>query len=266
MPRPAASLAALLAAATLLPLAAPAQQPAPAAQPTLNEVLDRLSQDSAAYQAFVPNFFCDQHVVSQQLKSGIVSKQATLDSNFRVVRNKTGANHGQLVETAEPKLLNGKPTTKEHINLPIVFNDAFTSAVETFFSDSSRGCYTYKLVTPPTGPIEVDFTVRDEYIPMVAQCGGIAPGTTGKALVDRTTLHAIHVDRAHPDMPSGKGANSASVDFATVLIGADTFYLPSTVEARAGTPAHGYLYRATYSNCHKLTVTTTISVVPDPGK
>ena len=253
MPRPAL----LLLLALALPAAA---QSKPNDPPTLNQILDRLSRDADEYAAFVPNFFCDEHVLSQELKSGKVKKEATLDSNFRVVRAKTGPTFGQLVETKEPRLLNGRPTTKAHVNLPIVIADAFTSAVKTFFSADARSCYTYKLLDNGTGPIEVDFTIRDVLIPMVAQCGAFAPGTTGKALVDRTTLHAIHVDRAHPDAP-GKITNSASVDFTKIDFGSGSFYLPTTVDALVGTQ---YRYRATYSNCHKLAVTTTITPVPEP--
>ena len=256
MPRPALLL--------LLALALPAgAQSTPKDAPTLNQILDRLSRDADEYSAFVPNFFCEEHVVSQELKSGKVRKEATLDSNFRVIRAKTGPTFGQLTETKEPRLLNGKPTSKAHVNLPIVINDAFTSAVKTFFSADARSCYTYKLVDTGSGPIEVDFTIRDVLIPMVAQCGAFAPGTTGKALVDRATLHAIHVDRSHPTAPPNRITNSASVDFAKIDFGSDSFYLPTTVDALSGTAQSGFRYLATYSNCHKLAVTTTITPVPD---
>jgi hypothetical protein len=77
--------------------------------PSLDEILLQLEGNLNHYDKEVPNFFCNEHVVSSL--SYAKKHQSTItDSVFRVVRTSSGT----LTESHEIQAVNGTPAKGEH--------------------------------------------------------------------------------------------------------------------------------------------------------
>jgi|GEM_PF-3960388 len=108
-----------------------AQQPPP---PTLDAILLRLESNLNYYDKQVPDFFCGEHVVSL-LSYGPKHQSTVTDSLFRVVRTASGA----LAESHEIKMINGTPSSGEHIGGPAILGGVFKSGLDAV-SLSQKAC------------------------------------------------------------------------------------------------------------------------------
>jgi hypothetical protein len=115
---------------------APAQQAPP---PTLDEILLRLEGNLNHYDKQVPNFFCNEHVVSS-LSYGQKHQSTVTDSVFRVVR----ASSGVLTESREIKAVNGTPANGEHIGGPAILSGVFKGGLDAV-SLRQKACMSYTL-------------------------------------------------------------------------------------------------------------------------
>jgi hypothetical protein len=81
--------------------------------PSLDEILLRLEGNLNYYDKDVPNFFCNEHVVSS-LSYAEKQWSTVTDSGFRVVRTSSGT----LTESHEIQAANGTPAKGEHVSGP----------------------------------------------------------------------------------------------------------------------------------------------------
>ncbi|WP_433967375.1 hypothetical protein [Tunturiibacter gelidiferens] len=235
-----------------------AQQPAPA----LDRILTRVEANTEQYKAAVPSFLCDEHITSQEIRDGELKHETTVEALFRVTRSASPA--GALEESREIRSVNGKSSSSKKLDMPISFNGGFSAALAKFLSADRRECFDYQAdpASPaPPGTEAFTFTAREAAAKQPA-CVSIQPGTTGKFVIDASTMQVTHIERTVPN-PIGKEQavlGTASVDYAPVTLNGRSFWLPSTVVAftTETTKTNAFRFTAKYTNYHRFAASSTI--------
>ena len=229
--------------------------------PTLDEILLRLEGNLNHYDKEVPNFFCNEHVVSSL---GYANKhQSTVtDSVFRVVRNPTG----DLTESHEIQAINGTPAKGEQVRGPAIVSGVFTGSLDTV-SLSQNACMSYTLqpIDPehPNQPYVIQFTTLPNA--QLHQGCALKEQGSGRVLVDPTTMQVIRLELRAPNHvinSAETGIWQVAIDYAPVSFVGKTFWMPSTVTSTAfpndAYSPVAYSFSARYSDYHKLEVTSHI--------
>jgi hypothetical protein len=235
--------------------------------PTLAQILQRLQENVDQYQAQVPSFFCDEHVVSKKRPDPQHEGRIT-DSTFRMKRDPTPDVHGKpvLEESREIKMVNGKPAHGEYLSGPTTVTGAFSGGL-ALVSLSQQACMRYTLkpikANDPQKPITILFTsVRpsehSEDCIMQEDLNGRVQIDQGTMQITRLQFHATH----HHITPDIAGVWDFAIDYTPILLEGKSFWLPAKIDVKMVGDLNNYVIRwsldATYSNYHKLEVTSRI--------
>ena len=254
------------------PLRAPAQQPVeePAASPPqMHDILLRLQENLWDYLGHVPDVFADEHVVSVLKQEGSRDVKTTTDSVFRLVRSKTLGEEHIFTETREIKLVNRKPAKNDDLRGPAIFTGAFSTGVAMVSLEMSR-CFDYTL-EPSTllnkvPAIPIAFVLKPDML-NDDSCPGPEP-QSGRAWFEPGTFHPLRVEMVIPNHRDNNGLRvlwTWSVEYAPVTFDSRQFWLPRTIASNAvANNASGvWSFTATYSNYHKLNVSSRIITDPE---
>jgi hypothetical protein len=255
--------------AGLLSAACIAQQPAPAAPPDLQDVLLRLQDNLWDYQANIPDFFADEHVVSTLKQEGRREVKTTTDSVFRLVRSHAIGEAHIFNESREIKLVNKKAARGSDIHGPAIFSGAFSTAPGVVSLEMSR-CFDYNIDPPAelnkAPALLISYAFKPEML-TDDSCPG-PEKESGRAWVDPTTFHVLRIEMVIPNHRDNNGTRSLwswTVDFAPVAFDSRQFWMPKTIVSRAEANDGSaiWAFTATYSSYHKLTVKS--HIITDVG-
>ena len=231
------------------------------ATPTLDEILLRLENNLDHYDKQVPNFFCNEHVVSL-LSYGKKQQSTITDSVFRVTRNLSGT----LIEEHEIKVVNGSPANGERVGGPVTVGGVFSGGLDAV-SLRQKACMSYTLQpiqTQDSGePYIIQFTTLPNRKPR-SECV-LKEEASGRVFIDRVTMQVTRMELMAPHhaiSPGEAGIWNISINFAPVSFAGQTFWMPTTITSTA-TPSEVYVptaysFSARYSDYHKLEVTSHI--------
>jgi len=250
--------------------------------PTLGEILQRLQENVDQYQAEVPSFFCDEHVVSTVIPDPKHESTVT-DSTFRLKRIADPDAEGKTIleESHEVKMVNGRPATGESVGGPAYLRGAFSSGL-TMVSANKQACMRYTLKTTgkskPSDPIVIQFASLPER-KRPDDCG-IQEDVSGRVQIDLETMQVTRLEFTVPRHLVGStvipisrvyselglaaepivGRWSVTVEYAPVVLGGKSFWLPTKISDNivGSSVRERWTYDATYSNYHKLEVTSRI--------
>jgi hypothetical protein len=264
-----AILRALLFTSLLITLPSPlvAQQTQPQPDLTLDDIFLRLEQNLASYRASVPNFFCDEYVVSNMTVAGRSYRRTTIDSIFRLKRSTPDTSHIQFTESREIKAVNKKPTQDQSLSGPAIFTGAFSDALNVVSLQLQR-CYDYHLVPHQKlhhdDALVIDYALKETVIDDKA-CPG-PERHSGKVFIDPQTMQVVRLEMRTPNHESTSGALELwtwSIDYSPVAFNNNSFWMPKTITSTATANSQNidWSFVATYRNYHKLTVTSRI--LPD---
>lgn len=262
-------------AAFLFGLCAIAQSPT--APPTLDEILRELQANLDRYDAHVPSFFCDEHVVSQVTPGGPGDTVVT-DSIFRLKRITNKDRTLSLGESREVRTVNGRPAASQDMAGPSVLSGAFEGGL-VVVSLNQASCMNYSLqrirANHPADPYVVRFA-------SVLNPGNRADcflqeDGKGRVFIDPKSMQItrMEIDTPHhvingetPYSPAIVGPWNIAVDYAPVKFGADTFWMPAAIASATSSGAGTFhksewSFRATYRNFHKLEVKSRVLAAPD---
>lgn len=262
-------LAILLCLIGLCPAACIAQQQhAQDARPpkySLHEILVHLQENLSDYLSNVPDFFCDEHVVSDiTLPKRKRTFRTTTDSIFRLRRSEESGQSGALRESREVKSVNGAISTGKRVQGPAVFTGAFSGALSVVSLEMSH-CYDYTLESPgqlgDTPVVAVAYAIKPR-----ALSDPTCPGPdkeSGRAWIDPRTFHLLRIEMRTPNHridPDILVLWSWAVDYSPVTFDNRQFWMPKTIStrARANDMPVVWSFTANYSEYHKLTVTSHI--------
>jgi hypothetical protein len=238
-------------------------------QGELQDILLHLQDNLWDYLGNVPNFFADEHVVSDLKQDGAPGMRTTTDSIFRLTRSEAIGEAHTLNESREIKLVNRKTPRTKNIQGPAILSGVFVTGVSMVSLEMSR-CFDYTLepsmqlknqtVTPIAFVLKHD--VLDD-----PSCPGPEP-QSGRAWIEPGSYHPLRVEMAIPNHLDDKGFRvlwTWSVDYAPVNFDSRQFWMPKTIISKAvDTQASAvWSFTATYSNYHKLTVKSRIITDPD---
>jgi hypothetical protein len=240
--------------------------------PTLEEILQRLKANLSYYDAKVPSFFCDEHVVSQR-QSGTGERDSVTESVFRLKRTANPDHTTTLVESRDIKTVDGKPAVSDDVDGPTLLDGAFEGGLAVVsLTQSVCTNYTLQKINPnrPAEPYAIRFAtvVTPEN---AGQCL-LEEDSKGSVAIDPVSLQITHLELTTPhhvilpgnaDEPRVVGKRVITVDYAPVMFGAQTYWMPSMIALKA-TGGSGtfhetvWSYPASYRNFHKLEVTAHI--------
>ncbi len=241
--------------------------------PTLGEILDRLEANLSHYDAGVPSFFCDEHVLSSQAEPGVRDQNTVIDSVFRLKRTAKPDHTTSLVESREIQNVDGKPAASQHLNVPSLPSGAFEGGLAVVSHDQSA-CMNYALQRikrdRPAEPYVVRFATN--LTPQNSANCLLQENSKGRVFINPASLQITRLELTTPRhliIPANSstspiiGRRVLSVDYAPVLLGGETFWMPSTI-TMSNTSGSGtfhmmlWSFRATYRNYHRLEVTSRI--------
>jgi hypothetical protein len=263
------STAITLVALLLFSSALYAQQ---AKTPTLEEILQRLDANLNHYDTRLPSLFCDEHVVSQ-VRPGQRGEDTMTDSVFRLRRTPNADHTTTLVESREIRKVNSKPPTSQNMDGPTMLSGAFEGALAVV-SLKQTACMHYELQPinekHPTVPYIVRFSTT--LTPQNTAACLLQEDSTGRVVIDPASMQIKRLELTTPTHTVVKGdafttpivgKRVITVDYAPVLLGGETFWMPATITMRTTTGSGGFhmlvwSFRATYRNYHKMEVTSRI--------
>jgi hypothetical protein len=237
--------------------------------PTLEGILQRLQENVDQYQALVPSFFCDEHVVSKKSPDPRHESSVT-DSTFRLKRDPTPDAHGKpvLEESREVKMVNGKPAHGEYLSGPTTVTGAFSGGL-ALVSFSQQACMRYTLMpinaNDPQKPITVLFTsvLSSEH----SEDCIMQEDLSGRVQIDPATMQITRLEFQAPHhlITSDNdiaGVWDFAIDYTPVLLEGKSFWMPARIDVKMVADLNKYVIRwsldATYSNYHKLEVISRI--------
>ena len=240
--------------------------------PTLEEILQRLEANLNHYDAGVPSLFCEEHVISQ-VEPGPRNQDTITDSVFRLKRTPNADHTTTLVESREIKNVNGKPSTSQDMNGPTMLSGWFEGGLAVV-SLNQTVCMNYAMQrinrNRPTDPYIVRFATV--LTPQNSANCLLQENSKGRVFIDPASMQITHLEIAtprHTIIPENSygspivGQRVLTVDYAPVLLGGETFWLPSAITMRAASGSGTFhptvwSFRGTYRNYHKLEVKSRI--------
>jgi hypothetical protein len=245
----------------------------PAKTPTLQEILERLEANLNHYDTGVPSLFCDEHVISSQVAPGQRDQNTITDSVFRLKRTPNPNHTATLVESREIKTVDGKAATSQNMEGPTMLSGAFEGGLAVV-SLNQTACMNYDLQrinrNRPAEPYIVRFATV--LTPQNTPNCLLQEKSKGRVFIDPASMQITHLaitTPRHTIIPGNLygsplvGKRDLTVDYAPVLLGGETFWMPSTITMRV-TSGSGtfhmivWSFRATYRNYHKLEVKSRI--------
>jgi hypothetical protein len=238
----------------------------------LEEILERLGANLNHYDGDVPSFFCDEHVVSQ-VEPGLPSDNTVTDSVFHLKRTSSADHTTALVESREIKSVDGKPATSQKMDGPTLLSGVFEGALAVV-SPSQTACMNYTLQRIDSKRPSDPYIVRFATVLTPENTAGclLQENSKGHIFIDPASMQITRLELTTPHHTIIRGDAFTSrvvgervltVDYAPVVLGGESFWMPSTITSR-DTSGSGtfhtvvWSYRATYQNYHKLEVTSRI--------
>lgn len=236
--------------------------------PTLEEILQRLEANH--YDASVPSFFCDEHVISQ-MEPGPSNQDTVTDSIFRLKHTANRDQTTALVESREIRKVNGKPATSQNMDGPTLLDGAFEGGL-AFVSLDQQVCMNYTLQRihrkHPSEPYIVRFATA--LTPQNSANCILRESSKGRVFIDPSSMQITRLELTTPHhiiipktryLSAVAGERTLAVDYAPVRLGGETFWMPSRITMRNINGAHTFhptiwSFEASYSNYHKLEVTS----------
>ncbi len=238
----------------------------------LNEVLVHLQANLEDYRATVPNFSCDEHIVSRMRKYDAAELKRVTEFIFRLQRT-SAAETGQLSETRELKSVNKVPVRNDSFPppVPVVLEGVFSDGERVVSLEMAR-CFNYTLgkASSISGhpAIEIAFAFKPDRIGDKT-CG--PEKSSGRAFYDAVSFHALRVEMMVPDYEISPQSQQFAlwkwrIDYTPVTFDGRDFWLPKEITSRAdgNDKLEVRYFEANYSNCHKLTGTEVSDNPPAP--
>lgn len=240
--------------------------------PALDEILKRLEENLNRYDKGLPSLFCEEHVVSRIEPSG-GNRDTVTDSVFRLKRTPNSNHTTTLVESREIRSVNGKPPQSQNMKGPSLVSGVFEGGLAVV-SVNQKVCMRYELERIKSNRPDEPYVIRFA-TDLTAENRGdclLLEKSKGRVLIDPASMQIRHLELTTPHhliVPGNAyvdpvvGERKLTVDYAPVVLGGETFWLPSSISSHDAGDARTFhpttwSYEATYRNYHRLEVTSHI--------
>jgi hypothetical protein len=231
---------------------------------SLDEVLDRVSQNVRDFQDQLPDFVCTEKITSTEFESGKRTKERVVESIFTGVQRSTEENrvHFAFTESREVVAIDGKPVRKgtPFPKLPYRYAGGYSSLLVTTFAPDNLAIHKYSIAdrykSGDSAALLVRFATKEDQ----KKLRGIFQGTQlvakdiGAAWIDQKTFQVLRLQRQSVNLPPVLSRSIATVDYGPVTIGDTQFWMPTRVRADVNERNSRVTvsYVAEYSDCRKF--------------
>jgi len=242
--------------------------------PTLGEVLQLLEANLNHYDADVPSFFCEEHVVSSRSAPHERDDSTTTDSVFRLKRTPQADGTTALVESREIKRVNERPATSEAVPVPTLLTGIFEGGLAVV-SVGQTSCMNYKLERRKS-PGEIVVTFATVLTPSNTADCFLQEKSKGRVVIDAASVQVKRleietprhvIDPGNEYSEAEVGRRELTVDYAPVLLGNEMFWMPSAIGMRTTIGSDFdqtvWIFQASYRNYHRLEVKSRILDGPE---
>jgi len=239
-----------------------------AEKPELHEMLQRLQANLEHYDKALPNLYYEEHIVSTQTGPRQRDERKNVDAVFRLRRVTRPDHTSAFVETRQVKRVNGEePDAHAPLELPAQLSGLFEGSLAVVSLDQAL-CMQYTVVRPH-GKREGPLTIRFKTTSHASACI-LHEKSKGEAEVNSTAMQVTRVEIVTPhhviipggyETPRITGERVLAATYAPVALGGESFWLPQAIhmtDRSDGFRGLQWSFDATYSNCHRLEVTTRI--------
>lgn len=233
--------------------------------PKLEQILPRVQEHVREFELLLPDFICDETIISRELVAGTVHHETVIESTFRGTQHKDEKDR-PFTESREIQNIDGRPAPQgQPLRGPFFFGGGFSSVLDEIFSQKNAPYLNYKVM----GSEKIDgktawlikFEMKEGQKEILYReifgSQAVVKGK-GKAWIDPESMNVIRLDFQYLNPPFLEGILEVSVDYAPVMINGKTFWMPRTVTAQQTVPnprhSVGGQYIASYSNYHQFNV------------
>jgi hypothetical protein len=236
--------------------------------PTVDQVLHRIQQNVDQFEASLPDFLCDERIVSSAVASGKVTKHTVIESTFVSTRKPDELKHLQYIETRELIRVDGKSARKgQKPKGPFIQEGGFSAVLGTTFNERVASSRNYALAPPESldgkPMLVITFATKEGQTQIGATVDGksFLMTDSGKACIDPDSMQVVRLEKQVTHAPPPYDLWNLSVDYAPVTIAGKPFWMPRSVRTEI-TPSSFtramLRFEAGYSNYRKFDVTSGI--------
>jgi hypothetical protein len=237
---------------------------------TLRQALETARTRVERLESSVPNFICNEEIISQLFMDEKLKKETRAQSLLTTTRGEKEG-HGTFTETRAEMRINGKPTKKNEIAGPFVWQGGPAYGDLHFLFNSELGaiCLDHELI----GRVKLDgkeALLIESHAPKTIEndhdCRDLRADSSDRIWLDLKTLNVMRVESHDPPATRIPGTDlTLTVDYAAVSFDGAEYWLPSHFISRLdfpGTPRH-LQYEAFFSDYHKYVAESSFHVDPD---
>lgn len=240
--------------------------------PKLDQILPRIQEHVREFELLLPDFICDETIISRELVGGTVHHETVITSAFRGTQHKNEKDEKDrpFTESREIRTVDGRAATpSQPLKGPFFFGGGFSSVLDEIFSQKNEPYLNYKAA----GSDKIDgkavwvikFEMKDDQKEILYReifgSQAIVKGK-GKAWIDPESMNVVRLEFQYLNPPFLEGILEVSVEYAPVVINGKTYWMPKTVTAEQTVPSAkhsvGGQYIASYSNYHQFNVSVKI--------
>src|SRR5215831_7206303 len=113
--------------------------------PKLEQILPRVQDRVKEFEFLLPDFICDETIVSRELVTGIIHHETVIESTFRGTQHRDEEGR-PFTESREIKSVDGHPPIQgQPLKGPFFFGGGFSSLLDEIFSQKNQEYFNYKL-------------------------------------------------------------------------------------------------------------------------
>lgn len=233
--------------------------------PKLAQILPQVQEHVKEFEFMLPDFICDETIISRELVTGLVHHETVIESAFRGTQHKDEKGR-PFTESREIKTVDGHPPLKgQQLTGPFIFGGGFSSLLDEIFSQKNQQYFSYKLAGAEKIEGKVALVIKfetkegqREILYREIYGSQAAVDGKGKAWIDPQSMNVVRLEFQYLNPPFQEGILEVSVDYAPVVINEKTFWMPKTVTAEQTVPnpkhSVGGQYIASYANYHQFNV------------
>ena len=230
---------------------------------SVDELLGEVRAAAEVYDAKAPSVSCHESIVMDEMKHGAVKRETRVEGTIRVMR----VAHAKtpLAESHEFLTRNGEAVKEQRFNMSYWVVGGFANGLGHSL-ETLRPCLDARAEKAEAGwRLELAWKPGAEAQEACRQPA--VPGYRKTLLLDEAG-HVLHVERTMPaDVAKKLGeASFAAVDFAPVVLGSQTVWLPARLESHDGKDENRLEVR--YSGCRlfggSMTILPGAEKVPEP--
>lgn len=235
--------------------------------PNLEEVLHRLQENVAQFAASLPDFVCNERIVSSKVENGRTTKETVIESVFTGSQKKDQQGHLAHTENREVTTIDGKKASKSNRPKgPFIVGGGFSSLLSAAFGAKAEPYRNYRLAGTETVEgrelLVVAFSTKEGQHEMMAlfEKKPFAPQDTGKVWVDPESMKILRLEMRVLNPPRPISQWVVIADYGNVTIDGKPYWMPKTVKSEVSRDKGKGQARfvAEYSNYRKFDVSVGI--------